>query len=178
MGEENGWPSPKNRIKRFEVIVGKGGVFMQPMIFELGELLIAGVSGDGSRTGEVWERFMELQETIGITNKLSDYGYEIRLYHGDEDTVHVGVSVANSDVDSEFTIFRLPPSTYAAFEVEVAKGYDSENENMDRWLEANKEKYEQRTIDGSYYVVEFYDERFTGHEEGSIVEIWIPLEEK
>lgn len=33
---------------------------MQPMIFELGELLIAGVSGDGSRTGEVWERFMEL----------------------------------------------------------------------------------------------------------------------
>ena len=72
-----------------------------------------------------------------------DNSYEARIYDGDQCTCHVGVSVSDDDVDSAFTLMRLPASVYAAFEVYVASGYDSENDAMDEWLEANKEKYSQ-----------------------------------
>ena len=79
-------------------------------------------------------------------------------------------------VSTVFIAFlKLPESTYAAFEV-CCQGYDSENAAMDEWLKANKEKYRQRLIDGNPYVVEYYDERFQGDSEESIVEIWVPIE--
>jgi AraC-like DNA-binding protein/predicted transcriptional regulator YdeE len=154
----------------------RGGVFVNPRMISQGELLIAGVTGDGSQTGELWQRFMELDKRIGLKNKVSDNGYEVRIYSGDECKCHVGVCVSDNNVDSSYTLLRLPASAYAAFEVYVAQGYDSQNDAMDEWLEANKEKHRQRTIDGSPYVVEFYDERFHGDSEDSIVEIWIPIE--
>lgn len=149
---------------------------MHPKIIKNEELIIAGITGDGRKTCEVWEQFSKLYEKIGIKNKLSDNSYEVRIYDGDQCTCHVGVSVSDDDVDSAFTLMRLPASVYAAFEVYVASGYDSENDAMDEWLEANKEKYSQRRINGLPYVVEYYDERFDGNSEDSIVEIWIPIE--
>lgn len=154
----------------------KGGILVHPKIIKKEGLLIAGITGDGSKTRELWERFCELYDKIGFRNKLSDNSYEIRIYNGNRCTCHVGVAVSDSEVNSAFTILKLPSSTYAAFEVYVARGYDSENNAMDEWLEANKEKYKQRLIDGSPYVVEYYDERFKGNSEDSIVEIWIPIE--
>lgn len=149
---------------------------MHPKMMKKGELLIAGITGDGSKTYELWERFCKLYEEIGINNKLSDNSYEIRIYDGNKCMCHVGVCVYDNEVDSAFTLLKLPASTYASFEVYVARGYDSENDAMNEWLEANKEKYKQRRIDGNPYVVEFYDERFNGNSEDSIVEIWIPIE--
>ncbi len=154
----------------------RGGIFVNPRMIKQGELLIAGVTGDGSQTGELWQRFMELDKKIGLKNKVSDNGYEVRIYNGDECKCHVGVCVSDNNVDSAFTLLRLPASAYAAFEVYVARGYDSQNDAMDEWLEANKERHRQRTIDVSPYVVEFYDQRFHGDSEDSIVEIWIPIE--
>lgn len=154
----------------------RGGILVNPKMIKRGELLIAGVTGDGSKTCESWERFCELNEKIGFKNKVSDNGYEVRIYNGDQCKCHVGVCVSDSEVDSAFTLLRLPASTYASFEVYVARGYDSENDAMDEWLEANKERHKQRTIDGNPYVVEYYDERFDGNSEDSIVEIWIPIE--
>jgi len=150
---------------------------VQPKLIKKGELLIAGITGDGSKTHEVWEQFMELYEKIDIKNKLSDYGYEIRIYNDEQCTCHVGVCVSDSNIDDAFTLMKLPASTYASFEVYVARGYNSQNQAMDEWLENNKEKYKQRLIDGNPYVVEFYDERFQGDSEDSIAEIWIPVEE-
>ncbi|NLM11249.1 MAG: GyrI-like domain-containing protein [Clostridiaceae bacterium] len=150
---------------------------MHPKIIKKGELLIAGVTGDGSKIRELWQKFIELCEKTGVKNKLSDNGYEIRIYNENQCRCHVGVRVSDSESDSHFTVLKLPASTYAAFEVYVARGYDSENEAMDEWLEANRDKYKQRRIDGSPYVIEYYDERFDGDSEDSIVEIWIPIEE-
>jgi len=84
--------------------------------------------------------------------------------------------VADTEIDGVFSLMKLPASIYASFEVYVARGYDSENEAMDEWLEANRERYTQRKCDGKPYVVEFYDERFDGDSENSIVEIWVPIE--
>jgi len=150
---------------------------VHPKIIKKGELLIAGVTGDGSKIRELWQKFIELCEKTGVKNKLSDNGYEIRIYNENQCRCHVGVRVSDSESDSHFTVLKLPASTYAAFEVYVARGYDSENEAMDEWLEANRDKYKQRRIDGSPYVIEYYDERFDGDSEDSIVEIWIPIEE-
>lgn len=150
---------------------------MEPKVIKQEELLIAGVSGDGNKTGEVWQQFIELEKKIGIKNKLSDNGYEVRIYNGDGCTCHVGVAVSDCDIDSAFTVLKLPASTYAAFEVYVARGYDSANEAMDQWVEANKDKYGERKLNGCHYVVEYYGERFKGDSEDSVVEIWIPVEE-
>lgn len=155
----------------------RGGILVHPKMIKRGELLIAGVTGDGSKTRELWEEFCKLYKEIGFTNKVADNSYEVRIYNDDRCICHVGVCVADSNVDRAFTLLTLPASTYAAFEVYVSRGYDSENDAMDEWLEANRERYKQRRFDGSPYVVEFYDERFVGDNEDSIVEIWVPIEE-
>lgn len=154
----------------------KGGILVHPKFIKRGELLIAGVTGDGNKTCELWKQFEELDKKVGLKNKLSKNGYEIRIYSDDECKYHVGFSVSDSEVDSAFTLFKIPTSKYASFDVYVASGYDSENDTMNEWLEANKESYVQRQIDGNKYVVEYYDERFDGDSEDSIVEIWIPIE--
>lgn len=154
----------------------KGGILVHPKIIKKEKLLIPGITGDGYKTRELWQHFCELYEKIGFKNKLSENSYEVRIYNVNKCTCHVGVCVSSSEVDSVFTLLKLPASTYASFEVYVARGYDSENDAMDEWLEANKKKYKQRRINGNPYVVEFYDERFNGDSEDSIVEIWIPIE--
>ena len=150
---------------------------MHPKMMRQDELLVAGLTGDGRATGELWERFGKLYDEIGIRNKLSENSYEIRIYDGSECTCHVGVSVSDNNVDGAFALMKLPASSYAVFEVLVARGYDSANAAMDEWLETNRDKYRQRLIDGKPYAVEFYGERFKGDSEDSIVEIWVPIEE-
>lgn len=151
---------------------------MHPNLIKKNRLLIAGVTGDGNKTGEVWQKFIALHTKIGLKNKLSDNGYEIRIYTNNECSCHVGFSVANNDVDGSFTILELPASEYASFDVYVSQGYDSENTAMDEWLETNNRGYIQRLYDGKPYAVEYYDERFHGDEADSIVEIWVPVKKQ
>ena len=152
---------------------------MNPKIIKRDALIIACVFGDGNETGAVWENFMKLEKEKPLKNKLSDNGYEIRVC-GDDcvTTVYTGLAVSNELVDSVYTLFKLPASSYASFDVYVANGYDSENKAMDEWLQTNKEGYSERLLEGKHYCVEYYDERFNGGEAGSIVEIWIPIEKK
>jgi AraC-like DNA-binding protein/predicted transcriptional regulator YdeE len=156
----------------------KGGIIVKPNIIKKDALRIAGVRGDGARTGEVWQRFIALSEGKPLTNKRSDSGYEVRLYENGTCAVHVGNLVAKGAVDPAYSVMELPASTYASFDVYVANGYDSENNAMDEWLAANEEGYAERLLGGAHYCVEFYDERFNGSEAGSIVEIWVPVEKK
>ena len=79
-------------------------------------------------------------------------------------------------MDSAYTLLELPPCRYASFEVYVSNGYESENNAMDEWLASNEEGYSEKLLNGKNYCVEYYDERFSGEESGSIVEIWIPIE--
>ncbi|MDF2540760.1 MAG: helix-turn-helix domain protein [Herbinix sp.] len=156
----------------------KGGIYVNPKIIKRDTLRIAGVSGDGNKTWEVWNTFEQLNKETPLKNKLSDHGYEIRLYDGDTSTVHVGFAVSEDPVDAPYTIYQIPSSKYASFDVYVANGYDSENNAMNEWVHSNQEGYSERTLGNSHYCVEFYDERFHGSEAGSIVEIWIPIEKK
>jgi predicted transcriptional regulator YdeE len=149
---------------------------MNPQVIKRGALIIAGVFGDGSKTGEVWEAFTALNDIRPIANKISDSGYEIRFYNGVLCTVHVGVAVTDASVDDAYSTMTLPASEYASFEVCAANGYDSENSAMDEWLKANRREYSERLLKGVHYCVEYYDERFHGNEPGSIMEIWIPIE--
>ncbi len=155
----------------------KGGILVHPKLIKRGGLRIAGISGDGNHTGDIWGNFMVTKETVDIPNKLSDNGYEVRFCPWEEGRdCHVGVLVTDSQVDPAYTVVELPASEYASFDVYVANGYDSENSAMNEWLATNELGYRERLLNGSHYCVEFYDERFHGDEEGSIVEIWVPIE--
>ena len=155
----------------------KGGVLVNPAIIKQGPLLIAGVSGDGNRTGDVWSAYARLSDEKPLANALSESGYEVRLYRGETCTVHVGQCVTNRMVDPAYTLLELPASKYASFDVYVARGYESENSAMDEWLATNKDGYTERLLNSeTHYCVEFYDERFQGDEANSIMEIWVPVE--
>lgn len=67
-------------------------------------------------------------------------------------------------------------SEYAVFDVYVAKGYDSGNEEMEKWIADNAMIYGLREFDGYEYIIECYNEKFKdGDKPDSIVEIWIPM---
>lgn len=153
----------------------RGGIFVHPRIIKRDALVIAGVSGDGARTGEVWGRFMELSGAQPPEGRLSDSGYEVRIYEGGACRVHVGQAVSGA-VGQPYEAMKLPPGHYAAFDVYVARGYESENSAMDEWLRTNDQLWRQRPIDGRDACVEYYDERFHGDAADSIVEIWVPVE--
>ena len=154
----------------------KGGVYVNPKIIKRDRLVIAGVSGDGDKTAEVWQEFMKLSGERPIADRLSDNGYEVRLYDGGAQAVHVGYAVPpGARVDGAYATKELPASEYASFDVYVANGYDSENSAMNEWLETNGQGYSERLLGGAHYCVEYYDERFNGGEAGSIVEIWVPI---
>jgi len=156
----------------------RGGITLNPNIIKRNEIIVAGTSGDGDKTFEVWSAFEKLSMEKPLKNQVSDNGYEIRLYDGDKHTVYTGLAVTDEEVDSDYTIFRIPASKYASFDVYVANGYDSENSAMNEWLETNSEGYSEKLLGNAHYCVEFYDERFNGSESDSIVEIWIPIEKK
>jgi len=156
----------------------KGGVYLNPRIIKREALTIAGVSGEGHKTGEVWEAFMKLNSEHPLDNKLSDNGYEIRIYKNDSCTVHVGYAISDTPGANRYTLYSLPASQYASFDVYVASGYESENSAMDEWLATNQQGYTERLLGDAHYCVEYYDERFNGSETGSIVEIWVPIEKK
>lgn len=156
----------------------KGGIYVNPKIISREEIIIACTNGDGNETLKVWQAFEKLSTDKPLNNKLSDNGYEVRIYDGENCTVYTGLSVTDEQIDSGYTIFNIPASKYASFDVYPAKGYDSENNAMDEWLSTNDEGYTERLINNQHYCVEFYDERFKGEEAGSIVEIWVPIEKK
>ncbi len=155
----------------------KGGVLTEPRIIERPQMYIAGVGGDGSKTAAVWQSFIMLNDRKKLTNALSQDSYEIRVCENCGQRCHVGFSLNAPMADEEYTVVSLPATLYASFDVYVAEGYDSQNNAMDEWLNSNKNIYAQRLLDGKYYIVEYYDERFHGNETDSIVEIWIPIEE-
>lgn len=154
----------------------RGGIYVHPKIIKRDKLIIAGVSGDGNRTAEVWEEFETLIAEKPLSNQRSENGYEIRIYEEDRDTVHVGHAVFDDKTEAPYTLYQLPASHYASFDVYVAEGYESENEAMNEWLVTNNEGYRERLLGNAHYCVEYYDQRFNGSEAGSIVEIWIPIE--
>lgn len=156
----------------------KGGILVNPKIIKRGGILVAGVCGGGDETGKVWEAFEKLSRETPLDGVLSRNGYEVRIFDGEKCRVHVGYPVSGKEVAPEYMMLELPPSKYASFEVYVANGYDSENNAMNEWLLTNAEGYSQRLLNGAYYCVEYYDERFNGDETGSIVEIWVPVEKK
>ena len=153
-----------------------------PQVISRDAIIIAGVSGVGSRTWEAWNRFDAMDRAA--LDCVSENGYEIRI----GDFVFVGSQVKNNAKTGNFELFALPSAEYAVFDVEVAKGYDSQNIAMNEWLTSNGLGYTERMLggysfdgehssfDGQNYCVECYDERFKGDDEGSIVEIWIPVE--
>jgi len=147
---------------------------MEPEIIRKEELIIAGVSGDGSKTAALWEEFNKIEDSV--ENRSSDHGYEVRIYRDDSCRCHVGVLVSDTQGNENLDLLKLPPSEYAIFEVLVVEGYDSQNEVMDRWIEDNTQGYVQSKLDGDPFVVEHYDERFKEDEPDSIVEIWVPIE--
>ena len=158
----------------------KGGIYVNPKMIKRGALAVAGISGDGSKTGEVWQAFMKLHEEKPLADMLSPSGgsYEIRLYDGDKCTVHVGCTVNGAPSDAAYELRTLPASEYAVFDVYVANGYESENNAMSEWLRTNAQGYSERLLGDAHYCVEYYDERFNGSEAGSIMEIWMPVEKK
>ncbi len=156
----------------------KGGILVNPKIIKREGLLVAGVTGDGSKTAQIWEDFETLRQRVTLDGALSDNGYEIRFNTDGSDycDCHAGHLVSSGAIDPAYTLVELPPSLYAAFDVYVAKGYNSEYNAMVEWLATNEQGYKERRLDGRCYCVEFYDERFRGEEADSIVEIWIPIE--
>jgi len=139
---------------------------MEPKIFTKEAFLVAGVAGAGDETAKVWETFMKLEKMNPLKNQVGEAGYEVRMYPGGERSgkIHVGVQVKDSNVPKEYKLFFVPAATYAEFEIYPTKGYESSNAEMSKWLEDNASVYKQALLDGMYYGIEVYDQRFKGND--------------
>ncbi len=85
------------------------------------------------------------------------------------------VRVTSVRENSPYHYFRLPDVIYAVFEIYPTKGYESQNEAMDKWLSVNNQNYKEFILDKKHYAIEYY-EGFKGNDKfDSIVEIWIPV---
>lgn len=148
---------------------------MNPNIIKKGKMILAGVSGAGDETAEIWKRFMELYREAPPTDRISDDSYEVRVFDSATGKEHVFVGCeVNSDC-GEYESFQIPSSEYASFEVYVEMGYESENKAMDEWLASNEKGYVRNLLEEKPYCIEHYDARFDGDNEESIVEIWLPV---
>lgn len=150
---------------------------MEPNIIVQKTMLIAGISGDGKDTGNLWHTFEEVDKKNHLSNIVNEVGYEVRI-HSDDGKVkcHVGVLVKDKDVSNDYEILELPPFMYAMFEVQPQKGYKSENESMDKWLLENKDVFKQGSLDGKPFSVLVYGEKYKGEDSpDSIVEVWVPV---
>ena len=147
------------------------------------KLQITGLTGNGSKTLEVWTDF-DSRFTTNPFTKADETGYEIRFWQNrktrkapdQNKSVHVGFLSENLSDNNSFTTIEFPAAEYAVFDVYVDKGYDSENDKMEKWLEDNKFIFGLREFDGYEYIIECYNEKFKdGNKPDSIVEMWMPL---
>ena len=161
-------------VKRFTNRL-KGGILMNPNMIKKEKLILAGVSGSGNETAEIWKRFIKLYKEAPPTEKASDDSYEARIYDSttEEETVFVGCEI-NSECNG-YEIFQIPASEYASFDVYVKEGYGSENDAMEEWLVSNEKGYVRNLLDGKLYCIEHYDARYDDSGDESIVEIWLPV---
>lgn len=132
----------------------KGGILMNPNMIKKEKIILAGVSGFGNETAEIWKRFMKLYKEVPLTDKISDDSYEVRIYDSaaEKESVFVGCEI-NSGCD----------------------GYESENDAMEEWLVSNEKGYVRNLLEGKPYCIEHYDARFDADNGESIVEIWLPI---
>lgn len=168
---------PTELVKQFTNRL-KGGILMNPNMIKKEKMILAGVSGAGDKTAELWERFMKLYKAAPPTDKLSDDSYEVRSFDSATGTesVFVGCEVSNHCKDcGEYELFQIPPSEYASFDVYVKEGYNSENSAIEEWLVSNKKGYVRNLLEGKPYCIEHYDARFDGDNDESIVELWLPV---
>lgn len=153
----------------------KGGIIMNPNMIMKEKMILAGVSGFGDETAEIWKRFMKLYAEVPLTDKISDDSYEVRIYDSatEKESVFVSCEI-NSDCDG-YEIFQIPSSEYASFDVYVKEGYESENDAMEEWLVSNEKGYVRNLLEGKPYCIEHYDARFDESNDESVVEIWLPV---
>jgi predicted transcriptional regulator YdeE len=152
----------------------------KPKITQKEAMVIAGVAGSGDETAKAWEAFMKIQKMHPLTNQAKEdaaEGYEVRLYPPEGmGKILVGVPVEDANVPAEYKTISLPPAAYAEFEIYPAKGYESSNGEMDRWLEDNNSTYKQALFEGMKYIVEVYDARFKGEKDPlSVIGCLVPL---
>lgn len=140
---------------------------MQPKLMQKDAFHIVGLSGDGAKTGEVWNQFDRRYNENPFPKAVSaegtdDNGYEIRFWGGanQKNSVHVGFLAENPAARGGFTTVKLPASEYAVFDVYVAKGYDSGNAEMEKWLNDHSAMFGLRQCGGFEYVVECYGGKF------------------
>ncbi|MCL2664813.1 MAG: hypothetical protein FWE82_04300 [Defluviitaleaceae bacterium] len=170
---------------------------MQPTIISKDKLFITGLTGDANKTGEVWNDFDSRYKENPFPKKITaegtdEAGYEIRFWSEakkGQDVVrsdashlarlcnlHVGFATESELAIDGFDTIVIPATEYAVFEVFVAKGYDSGNAAMDKWVEDNSLQLKCREIDGNGFIIEYYGCKFKdGNQPDSIVEFWVPF---
>ena len=138
---------------------------MKPKIIQKEAFLIAGVAGSGDETAKAWDVYMKLEKVSPLKNQVGEAGYEVRMYPAEgPGKIHVGVQVKDAGVPREYKLFFVPAATYAEFEIYPAKGYESSNDMMSKWLEDNAATYKPAMLDGMSYGIEVYDRRFKGND--------------
>ena len=150
---------------------------MKPKIITKEAFLIAGVPGSGDETAKVWQTYMKLEKVSPLKNQVGEAGYEVRMYPAEgPGKIFVGVQVKNASIPKEYQVFYVPAATYAEFEIYPAKGYESSNAEMSKWLEDNASAYRQAQVNGMHYGIEVYDKRFKGNDNPeSVVGFWEPI---
>lgn len=172
-------------VKRFTNRL-KGGILVNPDMIRKEKMILAGVSGFGNETAEIWNRFIKLFKEAPPAGTISDDGYEVRIYDSaaEQESVFVGCEVKYLSAELRdirpsqhdgYEIFQLPSSEYASFDVYVKEGYESENNAMEEWLVSNERGYVRNLLEGKPYCIEHYDARFNDSNDESIVEIWLPV---
>lgn len=86
--------SAEELVKRFTNRL-KGGIMMNPDMIKRNRMILAGASDGGNETAEIWKRFMKLNKECPLTNKVSDDGYEVRIFDDTtgKESVFVGCEI-------------------------------------------------------------------------------------
>ena len=141
---------------------------VEPKIITKNEMMLVGMTSDGSDICGLWAKFGEKERAI--RHKIEGTTYEWHDWDARKCMVAAEVTQVES-VPEGMSVMHLPAGQYAIFTHRLASGgYEGLNSIMHEWLTTGP--YEQVGDDS----VQVFDERFKGGDKpDSEIDFWIPI---
>jgi len=152
---------------------------LEPRISEKDALYLCGfLVAPGS--GNLWKKY-ESATALHDTPALVDWtAYEARFYLPEGEQVFIGCQQEKREESPHYELLAVPAATWAMFEIDCKYDAGPQYVAIDRWISANKDRYEHFSWDAdgrvtaSEFVICRYDHQGKFGKD-SIMEMWVPL---
>jgi len=146
---------------------------MDPLeFFQKGEILLGGFNV-GPDVATRWDKFGREEEIAKMTNRVDGIGFERRIFSPDGLKIFTGVEVNDKNILSTYELLILPAAYYMMFEINCNDDIDRQFDEMDKWIDKNKNKYKRvkwENSDDDYIII--WSGRYPSE---MICEIWVPI---